>query len=45
MSVFKTSGEIVTTFSQFMSPGGIVVDVDGFVYIVERIPEGRIDIF
>ena len=25
-----------------MSPGGIVVDVDSFVYIAERIPEGRI---
>ena len=42
VSVLKASGEFVTTFGQFMSPGGIVVDVDGFVYVAEHIPEGRI---
>ena len=42
VSVFKARGGFVTIFGQFMSPGGIVVDVDSFVYVAERIPEGRI---
>ena len=30
MSVFKTSGEFVTSFGQFSDPVGIVIDDDGF---------------
>ena len=33
VSVFKASGEFVTSFGQFSYPGGIAVDVDGFVYV------------
>ena len=33
VSVFKTSGEFVTSFGQFSDPGGIVIDEDGFVYV------------
>ena len=33
MSVFKTSGEFVTSFGQLSDPGGIVIDDDGFVYV------------
>ena len=33
MSVFKTSGEFVTSFGQFSKPIGIVIDDDGFVYV------------
>ena len=33
MSVFKTSGEFVTSFGQFSDPRGIVIDDDGFVYV------------
>ena len=33
VSVFKTSGEFVTSFGHFSNPVGIVVDDDGFVYV------------
>ena len=33
VSVFNTSGEFVTSFGQFSSPAGIVIDDDGFVYV------------
>ena len=33
VSVFKTSGEFVTSFGQFSNPAGIVIDDDGFVYV------------
>ena len=33
MSVFKTSGEFVTSFGRFSYPAGIVIDDDGFVYV------------
>ena len=31
LSVFKTSGEFVTSFGQFSDPVGIAIDDDGFV--------------
>ena len=33
VSVFKTSGEFVTSLGQFSNPRGIVIDDDGFVYV------------
>ena len=33
VSVFKTSGEFVTSFGNFSDPRGIVIDDDGFVYV------------
>ena len=33
VSVFKTSGELVTSLGQFSDPRGIVIDDDGFVYV------------
>ena len=33
MSVFKKSGEFVTSFGQFSNPVGIIVDDDGFVHV------------
>ena len=33
VSVFKTSGEFVTSFGRFSDPIGIVIDNDGFVYV------------
>ena len=33
MSVFKTSGEFVTSFGQFSYSASIVIDDDGFVYV------------
>ena len=33
VSVFKTSGEFVTSFGQFIDPRGIAIDDDGFVYV------------
>ena len=41
VSVFKTSGEFVTSFGQFSCPTGIVIDDDGFVYVADTL-EGRI---
>ena len=42
MSVFKTSGEFVTSFGQFITPVGIVIDDDGFVYVGEYTAAGNI---
>ena len=42
MSVFKTSGEFVTSFGQFSSPAGIVIDDDGFVYVSNYAYEGKV---
>ena len=42
VSVFKTSGEFVTSFGQFSQPIGIVIDDDGFVYVGEYTPAGRV---
>ena len=39
------SGEFVTSFGHFAVPAGIVIDLDGFVYVGESVPEGRVDIF
>ena len=36
VSVFKTSGEFVTSFGQFSDPVGIVIDDDGFVYVSDH---------
>ena len=33
VSMFKTSGEFVTSFGQFSDPVGIVIDEDGFVHV------------
>ena len=45
VSVFKTSGEFVTSFGQFSCPVGIVVDEDGFVYVSDATPAGNITVF
>ena len=42
MSVFKTSGEFVTSFGQFSSPTGIAVDDDGFVYVCNHDSAGKV---
>ena len=42
VSVFKTSGEFVTSFGQFSNPAGIVIDDDGFVYVSDHVPAGRV---
>ena len=42
VSVFKTSGEFVTSFGQFSVPGGIVVDDDGFVYVSDYEYAGKV---
>ena len=37
MSVFKTNGEFVTSFGQFInSPAGIAIDGDGFLYVADH---------
>ena len=36
VSVFKPSGEFVTSFGEMKWPAGIAVDEDGFVYVCER---------
>ena len=36
VSVFKPSGEFVTSFGEMRSPAGIAVDEDGFVYVCEH---------
>ena len=33
MSVFRISGEFVTSFGQFSNPAGIAIDDDDFVYV------------
>ena len=42
VSVFQTSGEFVTSFGDLSSPGGIVVDEDGFVYVSNFAGVGKI---
>ena len=42
VSVFKTSGEFVTSFGQFSNPGGIVIDDDGFVYVSDCESAGKV---
>ena len=42
VSVFKTSGEFVTSFGQFSFPAGIVIDDDGFVYVSNFEPAGKV---
>ena len=42
VSVFKTSGEFVTSFGQFSNPNGIVIDDDGFVYVSNSKRHGTI---
>ena len=42
VSVFKTSGEFVTSFGELSSPGGIVIDEDGFVYVSNFAGVGKI---
>ena len=44
MSVFKISGEFVTSFGQFsnINPAGIVIDEDGFVYVCSYVSEGKV---
>jgi len=36
VSVFKTSGEFVTSFGEISNPLGIVIDDDGFVYVASQ---------
>ena len=43
LSVFKTSGEFVTSFGKFGFPAGIVIDDDGFVCVADYL-KYRIDI-
>ena len=40
----KTNGEFVTSFGQFSSPAGIVIDDDGIVYVNDCISEGKFSI-
>ena len=42
VSVFKTSGEFVTSFGQFSDTRGIVVDDDGFVYVSDYKYAGKV---
>ena len=42
VSVFKTSGEFVTSFGQFSCPTGIVTDDDGFVYVSDYETKGKV---
>ena len=42
VSVFKTSGEFVTSFGKFSEPVGIVIDDDGFVYVSDFVPAGKV---
>ena len=42
VSVFKTSGELVTTFGQFSNPAGIVIDDDGFVCVSDFVYAGKV---
>ena len=44
VSVFKTSGEFVTSFGQFSNPIGIVIDGDGFVYVSDYEYAGKVHI-
>ena len=42
--LFKTSGEFVTSFGQFSNsrPVGIVIDDNGFVYVSDFEPAGKV---
>ena len=42
VSVFKTSGEFVTSFGRFSFPAGIVIDDDGFVYVSDFLSAGKV---
>ena len=42
VSVFKTSGKFVTSFSQFSNPAGIVIDDNGFAYVGEYTAAGKV---
>ena len=42
VSVFKTSGEFVTSFGWFSNPAGIVIDDDGFVYVSNHHYAGKV---
>ena len=42
VSVFKTSGEFVTSFGQFSHPTGIVINDDGFVYVSNEESAGQV---
>ena len=42
VSVFKTSGEFVTSFGQFSDPAGIVINDDGFLFVSSHIPAGKV---
>ena len=42
VSVFKTSGEFVTSFGEFSNPGGIVIDDDGFLFVGSNVPAGKV---
>ena len=41
VSVFKASGEFVTSFGQFRNPVGIAID-DGFVYVSNYVSAGKV---
>ena len=42
VSVFKTSGEFVTSFGQFNNLAGVVIDDDGFVYVSNHVSAGQV---
>ena len=42
VSVFKTSGEFVTSFGQFSNLIAIAIDDDGFVYVSNHVPAGKV---
>ena len=42
VSVFKPSGEFVTSFGQLSDPMGIVIDDDGFVYVSDYVSLGKV---
>ena len=42
VSVFRTNGEFVTSFGQFTTPIGIVMDDDGFVYVSDYVSSGKV---
>ena len=44
MSVFKTSGEFVTSFGQFRECEGIIIDHDGFAYVSNSELNGNITV-
>ena len=44
VSVFKTSGEFLTSIGEFKYPGGIAIDDDGFVYVNNHLSFGTVSI-